>query len=109
MLKVPFKVLVALISALLALGLWWGFIAVSRKLGLTGGWIEEWSIIGWIAYGLLAIGLNHMLENLLPQLAGSAGVQLAPGDDAAARARRLYVPGMWGKGGSTAGDSDLRS
>ncbi len=106
MLKVPFKVLVALISALLALGLWWGFIAVSKKLELTGNWIEEWSIIGWIAYGLLAIGLNHVLENLLPQLAGSAQ---SGANDAAARARRLYVPGMWGKGGSAAGDSDLRN
>ncbi len=99
MLKVPLKVLIALVAALLALGLWWGFIAFSRKLGLTGGWIEEWSIIGWIAYGLLAVGLDRVLENLF----------LRPDNDPGARARERYVPGMWGKGGSTAGDSDFRS
>ena len=106
MLKVPLKVLIALVAALLALGLWWGFIAVSRKLGLTGGWIEEWSIIGWIAYGLLAVGLNHVLDNLFLQLADARSDS---NDDSGTRARRLYVPGMWGKGGSTAGDSDFRS
>ncbi len=99
MLKVPIKVLVAVVATLLALGLWWGFVAVSRSLGLTGGWIGEWSILGWIAYGLLAVGLDRVLENLFAW----------PGDDAGARARRLYVPGMWGKGGSAAGDSDFRS
>ena len=99
MLKVPFRVLIALVAALLALGLWWGFIAVSRKLGLTGDWIGEWSVIGWIAYGLLAVGLNRVLENLF----------LRPHNDPGARARGLYVPGMWGKGGSAAGDSDFRS
>ncbi len=97
--RVPLKVLIAVAAAFLALGVWWGFIAVSRKLGFAGGWTGEWSILGWIAYGLLAVGLNRVLENLF------AG----PGDDPAARARRLYVPGMWGKGGSAAGDSDLRS
>ncbi len=99
MLKIPLKMLIALVAALLALGLWWGFIAVTRSLGMTGVWIEEWSILGWIAYGLLAVGLDRVLENLFA----------SPGDDPAARARRLYVPGMWGKGGSAAGDSDFRS
>lgn len=99
MLKVPLKVLIALVAAFLALGLWWGFIAVSRKLGMTGVWVAEWSIPGWIAYGLLTVGLDRVLGNLFTR----------PGDGPAARARRRYVPGMWGKGGSAAGDSDLRS
>ncbi len=107
MLKIPLKVLIALVAALLALGVWWGFVAISRSLGTTGGWIGEWSIHGWIAYGLLAVGLDHVIESLFPRPAVAAVAQSAPDNDPAARARRLYVPGMWGKGGSTVGDSDL--
>lgn len=99
MLKVPLKILIALVAALLALGLWWGFLAVSRKLGMTGVWLGEWSILGWIAYGLLAVGLDRVLENLFAR----------PGDGPDTPPRKPYVPGMWGKGGSAAGDSDLRS
>jgi hypothetical protein len=109
MLKVPLKVLIALVAALLALGVWWGFVAVSRSLGTTGDWIGEWSVVGWIAYGLLAVGLDRVIENLFPRSAVGAGAQSEPDNDPAARARRLYVPGMWGKGGSAVGNSDLRS
>lgn len=109
MLRVPLKVLIALVAALLALGLWWGFIAVSRSLGMTGGWIEEWSIVGWIAYGLLAVGLDRVLENLFPRPGDGAGAPTEPNEDPDTPPRKRYVPGMWGKGGSTAGDSDLRS
>lgn len=108
MLKVPMKVFIAVVATLLALGLWWGFVAVSRSLGLTGSWIEEWSVIGWIAYGLLTVGLYHVLETLFPLPAGG-GESAESDQDPATRARRRYVPGMWGKGGSKAEDSDLRS
>ena len=71
---VGLRVLAGIAASFLALALWWGgMAAASAALGLPPGAISQWSVTGWLGYGLLAISLNAIILELLERPTAEGG------------------------------------